>query len=239
MVWLRDGNPVEILCDALVWAQEPAATDLLAAHRRRRSFAATSGDLSVRVTAILVGDLNPACPNLLPDERCAIHDRRPLVCRIYPAEINPFIELRPQSKGCPPEAWSASHPLLTDDQGHLDDVMAQDIRRSRDTDALEVPVKARLCALLGITHAALSNEGFIHYTPDPVLLLAALEQAAAAPLDEISGGAWELVSNQSATVAALTGMSARASHEQPTGTAPAYRYLGFNAPSPPIANQGR
>ena len=231
IVWLQDGHPVEILCDAVPWALEPPADDLQAAHRRRRSFAASSGTLPVRVTAILVADLNPACPNLLPDQRCAIHHRRPLVCRIYPAEINPFIELRPETKGCPPEAWSDSQPVFTDEQGRLDAIVVQDIQRSRDTDAGEVHVKARMCAALGITHAALANEGFVHYTPDPGLLLAALTQASTAAPPDPGALPWSLVSNRAATLAALTQVGAQGAYEPAAGTT-GFRYLGFHPPSP-------
>jgi Fe-S-cluster containining protein len=102
--WLTDGHQVQLICDASPWPEEPPADDHNAAHRRRRSFAVMSGSMPARVVVILVANLAGACPNLMADMRCGIYERRPLVCRIYPAEINPFVQLEPQKKACPPEA---------------------------------------------------------------------------------------------------------------------------------------
>ncbi|WP_367889644.1 YkgJ family cysteine cluster protein [Burkholderia sp. L27(2015)] len=44
--------------------------------------------------------------------RCGIYEQRPLVCRIYPAEISPFVELTPMHKACPPDAWTPGLPPL-------------------------------------------------------------------------------------------------------------------------------
>ena len=106
LAWLGRGNEVQILCEALPWPEEPAADNLQAAHKRRRSFAAMSGSLPTRIVVILTGAFVGPCPNLQADMRCRIYEERPFVCRIYPAEINPFIELVPANKGCPPEAWT-------------------------------------------------------------------------------------------------------------------------------------
>jgi Fe-S-cluster containining protein len=46
-----------------------------------------------------------ACRHLGSDMRCAIYERRPLVCRIYPLEINPHIPLRAENKDCPAQVW--------------------------------------------------------------------------------------------------------------------------------------
>src|SRR5450631_1131003 len=43
MDWLRCGHPVQVICEALPWLEEPPADDLKAAHRRRRSFATMAG----------------------------------------------------------------------------------------------------------------------------------------------------------------------------------------------------
>jgi hypothetical protein len=45
------------------------------------------------------------CRNLDEDNLCRIYERRPLVCRIYPMEINPHIPLNPAAKDCPPQSW--------------------------------------------------------------------------------------------------------------------------------------
>ncbi|MDB6084618.1 MAG: hypothetical protein JWN43_2499, partial [Gammaproteobacteria bacterium] len=108
--WLGSGHQVQIICDALPWVEElpPDHPDgQRAAHRKRRSFGVMSGTVPTRVVVILAANLAGACPNLMADMRCAIYERRPLVCRIYPAEINPFVVLEPEKKACPPEAWDA------------------------------------------------------------------------------------------------------------------------------------
>ena len=228
--WLNDGHPVQILCDAMPWTEEPAPDDLRAAHRRRRSFPTLSGAVPVRVIAILVADLGPACPNLQPDLRCAIHARRPLVCRVYPAEINPFVTLSAANKLCPAEAWSTSQPPLQVDGRIVDTQVASDILASRNTDAAEVQVKARLCAALRIDHAALANEGFAVYEPEPAALLAALVAAAAAPDTDVPRTAWHIGSNRAATVSALNDIGS--SGEYVSGDGPGFRYLGFHPPAP-------
>src|ERR1700693_384857 len=87
IIWLAEGSEVQIICEAVPWPAEPAADDQKAAHRRRRSFAASSGAPPTRVFRMLAAHFSGACPNLLADMRCAIYERRPLVCRNYPAEI--------------------------------------------------------------------------------------------------------------------------------------------------------
>jgi Fe-S-cluster containining protein len=101
VAWLERGNDVQILCDASPWLEEPPEDNLQAVHRRRRSFAAMSGSLLTRVVVILAGAYAGPCPNLQPHMRCGIYEQRPLVCRIYPAEIIPFVELTPMHKACP------------------------------------------------------------------------------------------------------------------------------------------
>ncbi len=110
--WLRDGGETQLLCDAIPWPVEPAADDRLAAYKFRRSFPAMSGTLPLRVIVTVVAAFDGPCPHLQADLRCGAYDRRPRVCRIYPAEINPFIELQPAAKLCPPEAWDERHPVL-------------------------------------------------------------------------------------------------------------------------------
>ena len=229
--WLRDGHPLQVLCDLSPWPLEPPAEDLRAAHRRRRSFAAVSGALPVRVIAILVADLGEACPNLLADLRCAIHDRRPLVCRVYPAEINPFVTLEPAAKLCPPEAWQADRPLLERDGRVVDEVVRRDIQASRDTDAAEVPVKARACARLGLDAAALAHEGFVVHAPDPAALLAALEIESADATGGPGSATWRILSNRAETVASLSGIGALSDHP-PSEASAALHYLGFYPASP-------
>jgi Fe-S-cluster containining protein len=236
LAWMGRGNEVQILCEALPWPEEPAADNLQAAHKRRRSFAAMSGSLPARIVVILTGAFAGPCPNLQADMRCGIYEARPLVCRIYPAEINPFIELDPASKGCPPEAWTPGLAPLLRGGKLVDATTAGLIQRSRAADTADAPAKQALCALLGIDVAALANEGFVVHSPQRAVLLAALEQASAAAA--VTGGAalkaptsedlpvWRFVSNRRATVDTLESVGALGAWVDPAGETP-FQYLGF------------
>ncbi|HEX7909578.1 MAG TPA: YkgJ family cysteine cluster protein [Paraburkholderia sp.] len=206
IAWLRRGDKVQLFVEAIPWPEEPPPDNLVAAHKRRRSFPATSGSLPIRVVVIIVAAFDGPCPNLLDDMRCGTYESRPLVCRIYPAEINPFISLDVEQKACPAEAWTgASSPLLR--QGKIvNSQIAELIMESRNTDAAEVEAKAALCLALGINSTALSSEGFFVHTPDQASLLNALESVrtvtAAAP------SSWQFVSSRQATVDALRSVDA-------------------------------
>jgi Predicted Fe-S-cluster oxidoreductase len=110
--WLECGGDVQVLCEAMPWPVEPSTDDGQVQHRRMRSFAAESGELPIRVMVTVAAAFDGACPHLQPDMRCGAYEARPNVCRIYPAEVNPFIELMLAHKACPPEAWAADRPSL-------------------------------------------------------------------------------------------------------------------------------
>jgi Fe-S-cluster containining protein len=180
IAWLARGGNVELMCEAIPWQSEPDPDQLVAAHKRRRSFPAASGALPIRVIVVLAARFEGGCPNLQPDQRCGIYGERPLVCRIYPAEINPFIELQPAHKLCPPDAWTKPQPLLQ--QGRIVDAqIGSDIGKSRASDEREAPLKARVCAALGIDIAEFSTLGFAVHHPDPQALLEALRSVARTP----------------------------------------------------------
>ncbi|MDE1893360.1 MAG: YkgJ family cysteine cluster protein [Xanthomonadaceae bacterium] len=224
IAWLRRGDTVEILCEALPWLEEPEAADRRAQYRRGRSFGALSGELPIRVVAILTAVHAGACPNLDERLRCSIYQERPHVCRIYPAEISPFIALAPASKLCPPEAWTAAAPLLRDD-AVVDDEVRAHVAQSREADAREARWKRTLCANLGIGSAVLVNEGFAVHAPPLDRLLEALGQ------DEVGDGrltcpSWTLVSNQARRVDALAAVGAQACLA-PADDAGPVRYIGL------------
>jgi Fe-S-cluster containining protein len=225
--WLSAGHPVQIICEASEWHEPARIDDPKRTHFMRRSFAANSGSIQVRVIAILVANVPEGCPNLLPDMRCGIYERRPLVCRIYPAEINPFVELKVANKVCPPEAWGGELPVLLRDGRVVSDVMRQDIQRSRDRDAHDVNVKRRLCAALQMADAAVTREGFIVYSPSvPVLrdaIALAVHDDEAVPPDP----SWRFVSDQPATVERLASAGAEAVLARDLGAAaPQYVSVG-------------
>lgn len=215
IAWLGRGGTVELLCEAVPWHAEPPPENLLAAHKRRRSFAGRSGRLPVRLIVILAASFAGPCPNLRPDNRCGIYVQRPLVCSIYPAEINPFIGLEPRNKACPPEAWRAGAPAFLRGARLADASTAERVERSRAVDANEAPVKERLCRALGIDRAAISNEGFVVYSPPAGLLLDTLrairsERAAGigSPAPLTGDSEWRLLSNRKVSVDALAAVGA-------------------------------
>lgn len=194
--WLEDEGSVGIFCEADLWPSEPPKENLRAAHRKRRSFAASCGSSRVRVTVIFVAIASGACKNLGEDLRCRIYERRPLVCRIYPAEISPFIQLNTASKACPPEAWLSGNALLSDVQLLVE--------KSRQTDRDDVPQKSLLCTYLDIDVAAVAGEGFVTYEPGRVTLLDALRKAQLAdPESPQNGRAWRLYSPSRTTTESL------------------------------------
>ncbi|WP_322024117.1 YkgJ family cysteine cluster protein [Burkholderia sp. BCC1977] len=226
--WLRRGGHVELLCDAMPWPVEPAPDDAFAAYKRARSSPALSGTLPIRVTALLTASHAGPCPNLLDDLRCAIYDERPLVCRIYPAEVNPFVPLTPDSKQCPPDAWQQAP--LTRGGTIVDALTRENIARARAASVAEAPLRARLCAALGIDTAAVANEGFAIHAPPADALLAALsglDDARATAAAEPAPTAWTLLTNRTATADTLrsVGASSRLATDEAGARC---QYLGFH-----------
>lgn len=226
--WLRDGGDVQILCEAIPWLVEPGADDLHAAYKFERSSPAVSGTLPVRVIVLVVAAFDGPCPNLQPDFRCGAYDRRPRVCRIYPAEINPFIALQPAAKGCPPEAWDERHPVLEVSGRYLDPALAADSAAFRDTDIREVEARRKLCGLLGVHTAALANEGFVVVSPGREVLMRAIALAMDdAVADDAPATAWTLVSNRRRIRDALVSVDAVAA--SPETLPEQHVFLGFHA----------
>lgn len=206
--WLGRGNDVQVICEALPWPEEPPEDNLLAAHKRRRSFAATSGSLPTRIAITLVGSFAGPCPNLMQDMRCGIYEERPLVCRIYPAEINPFVQLDPAQKACPPEAWAPGKQTLLRDGTIVDANMNALIEASRARDLHDVHTKEWVCAELGLDSAALSSEGFLAYSPERKSLLNALEQCRDKDSAPGSLSQWKIASGKRTTVDVLESVGA-------------------------------
>jgi Fe-S-cluster containining protein len=227
--WLGRGDPVQLICDA-DWQRGVAADGSRAAHRQQRSFAAVSGSMPTRVRVLLAADIVGACPNLSPDLRCRIYERRPLVCRVYPAEINPFIRFEPRGKGCPPEAWAPQHPLLERDGLIVDDSVRRSIELARATDARETAVRRRLCAALEVMDTALADEGFVVHSPAIAVLLPALTAAMSSEDNAPAPPPWRFVSNHAATLAGLQASGAVAIHAH--AAAPGAQYLGFKSEPP-------
>lgn len=209
IAWLEDGGEVQVFCEAAPWPAEPPPGDLRAAHRRRRSFAARSGQAPLRITVLLVGAIAGACRHLRDDMRCGIYARRPMVCRIYPAELNPFLSLEPSGKACPSEAWAQGAPLIAGGRLIDADTLAL-VERRRQADHDDAPCKQALCRLLGIEVTALADEGFAVYAPAREPLLAALRAARdLAPEQLAVPTQWRLITASIDSVVALHALGAR------------------------------
>jgi Fe-S-cluster containining protein len=144
------------------------------------------------------------CPNLLPNGLCGVYESRPLVCRIYPAEINPFVNLRRENKLCPPEAWTSDRPLLQSSGTVADELTRRNIELSRFTDSHDAQLKSRLCAALNIADAGLVHEAVLVYSPTAATLLSALTIAMANDATPIPAPQWRYVSDQPEVLENLT-----------------------------------
>jgi Fe-S-cluster containining protein len=224
--WLNRGHPVQLICEASPWPEGLADEDPRAAHFKRRSFAAMSGTLPTRVVVNLVANNAGACPNLLPDMRCGIYEDRPLVCRIYPAEINPSVALNPAKKACPPEAWTRDLPILQRNGSVMNEVVRQDVRSWRDADAVDVPLKSRLCVALNIMDAALVHEAVLIYSPATDTLLSALARAAQGDDDGPGSAQWRFVSERTETLRELAANGATGLHVR-DAVPLSYQHVGF------------
>jgi Fe-S-cluster containining protein len=223
--WLHRGHQVQVLCEASPWPVSIADDDPKAAHFRRRSFAAMSGSMPIRVVAMLAANLIGRCPNLLADMRCGIYEDRPLVCRIYPAEVNPAVVLRRENKACPPEAWTDDRALLQHDGILISEVITRDVQSLREADAREARLKSRVCAALKVIDAALVHEAVLVYSPSADLLLSALGSAMAND-DDTAQTQWRFISDRREIVDDLSRLGAVARHftdDRPV----AYQHVGF------------
>ncbi|MGN8276216.1 YkgJ family cysteine cluster protein [Pseudomonas sp. SMN5] len=184
-MWAEDGGQVIVLVEAflstglgLPLAQRE--------HAQRRSAVVRSGTAEAWVAITFAAYNAGRCRNLDADNLCRIYERRPLVCRIYPMEINPHIPLNPAAKDCPPQSWETGPQLILG--GKLaDEELATLIERSRQADREDIATKDRICAALGIRTTALKGDGFTAYLPDMVAFAAAIDQVPLQPTEQATG----------------------------------------------------
>ncbi|MCL1621616.1 YkgJ family cysteine cluster protein [Ralstonia pseudosolanacearum] len=207
--WMEDGNAVNVLCEAIPWPSELPASNRQAAFKRERSFSATSGTLAIRVLVTLAAPLGGRCPNLLADNLCGIYERRPVVCRLYPANANPFLEFVPQQRRCPPDAWQVVESPLMRSGEYINGELRLLIRARQERSVEDVPVHEALCKELGIREAAMANEGFVVHAPDTLEMLSALRMAIDRTLSALQD--WEFISDSAATVEAIRSCDAECS----------------------------
>ncbi|MFJ3119714.1 YkgJ family cysteine cluster protein [Pseudomonas protegens] len=177
--WAADGGQVIILVEAFL-GNGLGLPMQQREHAERRSCRVRSGATEAYVAITFAAYNVGPCRNLDEDQLCRIYQRRPLVCRIYPMEINPHIPLNPQAKECPPESWEQGPQLILGNE-LVDQDLAELIRRSRQADRDDIHTKEAICALLGIRTTALKGDGFTAYLPDMGALANAIDQVQAAP----------------------------------------------------------
>ncbi|MBP1127859.1 MULTISPECIES: YkgJ family cysteine cluster protein [Pseudomonas] len=179
--WAADGGNVIILVEAFLGNGLGLPTDQRE-HAERRSVVVPSGTAEAFVAITFAAYNAGRCRNLDEDNRCGIYERRPLVCRIYPMEINPHIPLNPGAKDCPPESWEQGPALIVGGE-LVDGELAELIKRSRQADRDDVQTKEAVCALLGICTTALKGDGFTAYLPDMNAFAQAIELAMQQPAE--------------------------------------------------------
>lgn len=215
--WAGTGGQVIVLAEAFL-ANGLGLPAEQREHATRRSWPVPCGSSQAWVT-ITFAAFNPGrCRNLDDDNRCGIYEIRPLVCRIYPMEINPHIPLRPEAKDCPSEAWQSGPALIHGNQ-LVDKRLAELIERSRQADRDDIRAKLAICQALGIDVSALKGNGFTAYLPDTAALAQALEQP---PLDQ-PVAAWTLHVIDPALSAELEACGAKTRSEPGTY----YSFIGF------------
>lgn len=196
IAWLEDDGSVAIYCEAHT---ESLPGDLRAEFRRKRSFPVRCGSSLARVTPIFVAVISGACKNLGQDLKCRIYERRPLVCRIYPAEISPFIQLDTTAKACPPEAWLSGDQVINLQLQRL-------VEESSQTDRNDVLQKMLVCRELKMNIAAVADEGYATYYPEKQRLLDALRKVRMINVTtEPLLDSWNLYSPSEATAESLRG----------------------------------
>jgi Fe-S-cluster containining protein len=187
-MWAADGGQVIVLVEAFLGnglglpAQQRE-------HAERRSVAVRSGTSEAYVAITFAAYNVGPCRNLDEDNLCRIYERRPLVCRIYPMEINPHIPLNPAIKECPPESWEKGPDLIIGGE-LVDQELAGLIQRSRQADRDDIRTKEAICALLGIRTTALKGDGFTAYLPDMAAFASVVDQVTRQP-SAVSGSEWQ------------------------------------------------
>lgn len=172
--WLRRGHRVSVLLEAFAIDEEKGG-DTHYRHNASRGARVRSGNLDICVIAIFVADVMSGCPNLGEGNACQIYEQRPLVCRIYPMEVNPFVAFRTDQKDCPPEAWDTSQENeVIQPDGQLTPSIGQLVEASRRADQADALAKVLICEELDLRVAAWKGSGYVVHTPGADDLLAAI-----------------------------------------------------------------
>ena len=187
-MWAADGGQVIVLVEGFL-GNGLGLPLQQREHAERRSVVVRSGASEAYVAITFAAYNAGPCRNLDEDNLCRIYERRPLVCRIYPMEINPHIPLNTAVKECPPESWEKGPDLIVGGQ-LVDQELVDLIQRSRQADRDEIQTKDAICALLGIRTTALKGDGFTAYLPDMAAFASVIDQVAGQTLDDW-GSEWQ------------------------------------------------
>ncbi|MFV3403680.1 MULTISPECIES: YkgJ family cysteine cluster protein [Pseudomonas] len=218
--WAASGGQVVVLIEGFI-SDGPGMPLEQREHVLRRSHPVRCGDGELQVSVTFAA-FNPGrCRNLDDDDRCTIYAQRPLVCRIYPAEINPHLPLRPENKDCPSEAWQQGPALILG--GQLQDAgLIALIEASRRADREDIASKVAICQALGMTTSALKGNGFTAWLPDMGALLSALETQTQ-PVDNATQSQWQVHMTDEALAASLHLHGVQTTAEAPVY----YAFIGF------------
>lgn len=203
--WIDKGGVVELLCEAAPVTDDTDVGPSRTSYQAAYAFPARSGVIAFNISVILAATFSGPCPFLRPDMGCGNYAERPRVCRIYPAEVNPFQRINPAAKACPSEAWQETTPVFQREDRIVDPVVTQAIAGMREAGMRDASIKARLCALLGIDVAAFANEGLAVHAPAQDALRIALERAQSVEVPYGGKSAWYIATNRSATWEMLQG----------------------------------
>ena len=187
-MWAADGGQVIVLVEGFL-GNGLGLPVQQREHAERRSVVVQSGASEAYVAITFAAYNVGPCRNLDEDNLCRIYERRPLVCRIYPMEINPHIPLNPTIKECPPESWEKGPDLIIGGE-LVDQELAALIQRSRQADRDDIRTKDAICALLGIRTTALKGDGFTAYLPDMNAFATVIDQVAQQPLP-VAASDWQ------------------------------------------------
>ncbi|MHC8396768.1 YkgJ family cysteine cluster protein [Pseudomonas sp. LB3P93] len=187
-MWAADGGQVIVLVEGFL-GNGLGLPVQQREHAERRSVVVRSGTSEAYVAITFAAYNVGPCRNLDEDNLCRIYERRPLVCRIYPMEINPHISLNTAVKECPPESWEKGPDLIIGGE-LVDQELAGLIQRSRQADRDDIQTKDAICGLLGIRTTALKGDGFTAYLPDMNAFATVIDQLAGKPLAG-AGSDWQ------------------------------------------------
>lgn len=174
--WALDGGQIIVLLEGFL-SDESSLPFIHREHDRQRSAIVKNNTREMHVSITFAAFNSGSCRNLKENNQCGIYETRPLVCRIYPIEINPHIPLKIENKSCDTDTWHGG-PVLMVNGEITDQEMLELVEQSRQADRTDIKQKLDICNLLKINVSALKGNGFTAYLPDMENFKAAMEIAS-------------------------------------------------------------